>query len=63
MGYSTGQLIHFLQQANGTRQNRKRNNKDKGRGSALGYVKDREQPNAMCDPPLDSDSHNSTLKR
>lgn len=32
-------------------------------GSALGYIKDIEQPNAMCDPPLDSDSHKSTLKR
>lgn len=37
MGYSTGQLTHFLQQANGIQRNR---NKDKGQGSALDYVKD-----------------------
>lgn len=30
--------------------------------SALRYIKDIEPPNAVCDPPLDSDSHKSTLK-
>lgn len=34
-----------------------------GGGSALDYLRDIQQPNVMCDPPLDSDSHKSTLKR